>query len=61
MICPVCHGAGKIRQWLSLMGGALWRDVPCESCGGCGVAHCCDGLCAQPEPDREPEKGDDAD
>jgi DnaJ-class molecular chaperone len=42
MICPVCHGSGVKREWLSLMGGALWRDVPCEECVG-GVAYCCAG------------------
>ena len=25
--------------------------VPCPDCGGQAIAHCCEGLCAQPEPD----------
>jgi len=24
--------------------------VPCPDCGGHGIAHCCEGLCEQPEP-----------
>jgi len=23
--------------------------IPCPDCGGTGIAHCCDGVCAQPE------------
>jgi hypothetical protein len=30
MICETCHG----RQTFP----------PCPECGGCGIAHCCDGL-----------------
>jgi hypothetical protein len=26
------------------------RLIPCPDCGGSGVAHCCDGICAQPAP-----------
>lgn len=43
MKCETCQGTGFKREWLSLMGGALWRDVPCPDCGGCGLAHCCEG------------------
>jgi hypothetical protein len=25
--------------------------VPCPDCGGHAIAHCCEGLCEQPEPD----------
>ena len=24
--------------------------IPCPECGGQAVAHCCEGLCEQPEP-----------
>jgi len=41
MICPECHGTGIKREWLSLMGGCLWRDIPCPECIG-GIASCCD-------------------
>jgi hypothetical protein len=30
--------------------------IPCPDCGGQTVAHCCEGLCEQPEPDN-PEQG----
>ena len=23
--------------------------IPCPDCGGQGVAHCCDGICEQPD------------
>jgi len=26
--------------------------VPCPECGGSGVAHCCDGLCEQPNGEK---------
>ena len=25
--------------------------VPCPDCGGQGIAHCCDGICEQPQSD----------
>jgi hypothetical protein len=25
--------------------------IPCPECGGQGIAHCCDGICEQPELD----------
>jgi hypothetical protein len=25
--------------------------IPCPDCGGQAIAHCCEGLCEQPEPD----------
>jgi len=32
--------------------------VPCPDCGGAAIAHCCEGLCEQPEPDHPgPERG----
>ena len=36
MICPDCNGSGVI-----VHGRFNWW--PCEACGGCGEAHCCDG------------------
>lgn len=36
MRCETCHGQ-------------LMTGIPCPDCGGSGVAHCCDGICAQPE------------
>ena len=44
MICPTCYGDGQTRA-----------GFPCEECGGCGTAHCCEGMQEQPWP--EPEGG----
>jgi hypothetical protein len=35
MICPDCHG---LRY--AVIRGQL---IPCSTCGGCGIASCCDG------------------
>jgi hypothetical protein len=24
--------------------------IPCPDCGGAAIAHCCEGLCEQPDP-----------
>ena len=37
MRCEICHGTGKLL-------------LPCPDCDGSGIAHCCDGLRAQPAP-----------
>jgi hypothetical protein len=31
--------------------------IPCPDCGGSGIAHCCDGICEQPNApsDRAPD------
>jgi hypothetical protein len=26
--------------------------IPCPDCGGTGIAHCCDGICEQPDRSR---------
>jgi RecJ-like exonuclease len=33
MICPICHGKGKLP-------GVTYV---CPECGGCGISHCCSG------------------
>ena len=38
MRCILCDGSG--------LRPAPGGGVPCPECGGCGVAHCCDGLVA---------------
>ena len=38
MRCNLCNGSG-----MRPSPGGL---APCPECGGCGVAHCCDGLVA---------------
>ena len=51
MRCERCRGTGKV------LDGVWWhrQAVPCPDCGGCGLAHCCDGLTAANEtPEPEP-------
>lgn len=45
MRCKFCDGSG--------LNKTAGRPQPCKECGGCGVAHCCDGLqaCCEIEPD----------
>jgi hypothetical protein len=31
--------------------GEVLGYIPCPDCGGQAVAHCCEGLCEQPEAD----------
>ncbi len=31
--------------------------IPCPDCGGHAVAHCCEGLCEQPELDAPEQSG----
>ena len=40
MLCAYCHG-----KRLVVRDG---QPFPCEACGGLGVAHCCEGMMAQP-------------
>jgi hypothetical protein len=58
MRCEDCHGEGRhvviMREFVG-RDGNCWRDelvYPCESCGGSGVAHCCEGE----RPDLAPER-----
>jgi hypothetical protein len=44
MLCSHCHG-----RHVTFVDGQV---RPCEECGGLGEVHCCEGLQAQPEPDR---------
>ena len=64
MRCEPCLGTGKafiaergvigafsFSEWLAHM------NKPCRDCGGSGIAHCCEGDQAQPEPperERQP-------
>ena len=61
MICETCHGQGKrlnpaLAVFASHAHGSRVHNpdhlpmlVTCDECNGSGVAHCCDGLVAQPE------------
>jgi DnaJ-class molecular chaperone len=45
MMCPQCHGHGRVRQRRLDLGGFYWLELPCPY-DGCinGIVHCCDGL-----------------
>lgn len=43
VICPACDGEG----WLLTEVSEEW--IPCDQCGGCGLAYCCEGAPAKPE------------
>jgi DnaJ-class molecular chaperone len=62
MRCQTCHGIGRVFDLSPLarqvradmtpaeIGAQLEAAIkPCPDCGGGGQAHCCDGICAQPE------------
>ena len=46
MTCPDCRGAGVKREWLSLMGGAMWATSPPAFARACppGPARACPWL-----------------
>ena len=57
MLCETCRWTerpGFVRQ-ASVSAGRQDREepdfIPCPDCGGQTVAHCCEGLCEQPEPE----------
>ena len=65
MICPVCHGSGKLRLppiptyagqsddgYHNIIAGCGWW--PCPACHG-GHQHCCEGERSQPEPQEKGE------
>ncbi len=47
MICPTCNGTGHIDTTTEANVGFRTKRI-CEDCGGCGIAHCCEGH--QPPP-----------
>jgi hypothetical protein len=59
MRCEACHGCGAV--WvppdgfrtldgaLGITGDGSAIELTCPECNGSGVAHCCDGICAQPQ------------
>jgi hypothetical protein len=55
MICETCRWSGRpgFVQTTHARERALSDEqhgfVPCPDCGGQGIAHCCDGICEQPQ------------
>ena len=56
MLCDTCRFSerpGFVRRDAGLPATAEAAEyLPCPDCGGQAIAHCCEGLCEQPEPDR---------
>jgi hypothetical protein len=64
MLCETCRWSGRpgfVRVAQKGQQGDHCELIPCPDCGGQGIAHCCDGICEQPdieplnEPIRPPE------
>jgi len=59
MICETCRYSGRpgfVRAEPTVQ--SELPMVPCPDCGGQGISHCCDGICAQPsEPLARDELG----
>ena len=52
MLCETCRWnerPGFVRVPRSAQASDRYALIPCPDCGGQGVAHCCDGICEQPE------------
>lgn len=47
MRCPECFGYGRVmtiqKAWTLPGAPLVYMELPCESCGGHAIAHCCDG------------------
>ena len=64
MLCDTCRFSecpGFVRRDLapraaSADATAAADFVPCPDCGGAAIAHCCEGLCEQPEPGATGER-----
>jgi len=49
MRCETCHGDGYVAidregEFVELLTDDCLATVPCPTCGGCGIASCCDGM-----------------
>ena len=52
MLCETCRWTvrpGFVRAPQSRDGDDHRDMIPCPDCGGSTIAHCCDGICVQPE------------
>ena len=64
MLCGTCRHSGRVgfvrASANAPAGGRIGEQaglIPCPDCGGSGIAHCCDGICEQPNApsDRAPD------
>lgn len=52
MLCETCRWTkrpGFVRRPKAAAASEDTEFVPCPDCGGAAIAHCCEGLCEQPE------------
>jgi hypothetical protein len=52
MLCETCRYTkqpGFVRARLRAASEGADDIIPCPDCGGQGIAHCCDGICEQPD------------
>jgi hypothetical protein len=50
MLCETCRFTerpGFVRKPAGPERDGSGEYIPCPDCGGQGIAHCCDGICAQ--------------
>jgi len=52
VICGTCHGD---RVLIIDPRPEKFTTVPCPTCEGWGIVHCCEGECAQPEKETPDE------
>ena len=55
MLCDTCRWTerpGFVRVPRTGQPDECCDLVPCPDCGGQGIAHCCDGICEQADPER---------
>jgi hypothetical protein len=59
MLCDTCRFSerpGFVRRASVPETAEAVEYLPCPDCGGQAIAHCCEGLCEQPEPGAAKER-----
>jgi hypothetical protein len=59
MLCATCRFSerpGFVRRDGAGPAAEATEYLPCPDCGGAAIAHCCEGLCDQPEPNASAER-----
>lgn len=53
MKCPDCYnGFQRVGSATFATGHKALVHLPCTTCEGCGIVHCCEGLQSQPSVQR---------